>query len=96
MAIFMKTLRIKRFLILSVAVMAGISLSASVSAANAFSDVPAGHRAYGSISKLIAAGVIIGSGETSFNIAKAEGRLGGLKVTAGRDDDMFAGGYIWW
>ncbi len=36
----------------------------------------------------------VGNEETSFNIAKAEGRLGGLNVSAGRDDDVFADGYI--
>lgn len=35
-----------------------------------------------------------GDEETSFNIAKAEGRLGGLNVSAGRDDDVFADGFI--
>ena len=33
-------------------------------------------------------------GDTRFNIAKLEGRLGGVKVIAGRDDDIFADGYI--
>jgi len=32
---------------------------------------------------------------TSFNIAKLEGRLGGVNVIAGRDDDVFADGYIY-
>ncbi|MBR1590137.1 MAG: S-layer homology domain-containing protein [Acidaminococcaceae bacterium] len=31
---------------------------------------------------------------TKFNIAKLEGRLGGFNVVAGRDDDVFADGYI--
>ena len=35
-----------------------------------------------------------GNEETSFNIAKAEGRLGGLSIIAGRDDDVFADGFI--
>ena len=209
----MRTLRIKRLLILSAAVIMGMTLPTSVSAANAFSDVPAGHWAYESIAKLFAAGVIdgygdgtfrgdrlmtryemaqivakamakganvdrltaefakeletlgvrvtslekksdnvkvtgevyyyyakanrnvtenkkkfenelrtrlyltgsindnwkyvgrienrqwfhdyIGNEETAFNIAKVEGRLGGLKVMAGRDDDVFADGYIY-
>ena len=34
-------------------------------------------------------------GDTRFNIAKLEGRLGGVKVIAGRDDDVFANGYIY-
>ena len=36
----------------------------------------------------------VGNEETSFNIAKAEGRLGGLSIIAGRDDDVFADGFI--
>ena len=36
-----------------------------------------------------------GDEETEFNIAKLEGRLGGVKVIAGRDDDVFANGYIY-
>ena len=36
-----------------------------------------------------------GDEETHFNIAKLEGRLGGVKVIAGRDDDVFANGYIY-
>ena len=35
------------------------------------------------------------NGGTSFNVAKLEGRLGGLKVIAGRDDDVFADGLIY-
>ena len=36
-----------------------------------------------------------GNEGTDFNIAKLEGRLGGVKVVAGRDDDIFANGYIY-
>ena len=36
-----------------------------------------------------------GDEETHFNIAKLEGRLGGVNVIAGRDDDVFANGYIY-
>ena len=36
-----------------------------------------------------------GNEETEFNIAKLEGRLGGINVIAGRDDDVFADGYIY-
>jgi hypothetical protein len=36
-----------------------------------------------------------GNEGTDFNIAKLEGRLGGLNVVAGRDDDAFADGYIY-
>jgi hypothetical protein len=32
---------------------------------------------------------------TDFNIAKVEGRLGGVNIVAGRDDDVFADGYIY-
>ncbi len=34
-------------------------------------------------------------GDTRFNIAKLEGRLGGVNVIAGRDDDVFADGNIY-
>ncbi|MBO5636369.1 MAG: S-layer homology domain-containing protein [Acidaminococcaceae bacterium] len=34
-------------------------------------------------------------GDTRFNIAKLEGRLGGVNVVAGRDDDVFADGNIY-
>ena len=34
-------------------------------------------------------------GDTRFNIAKLEGRLGGVKVIAGRDNDVFVNGYIY-
>ena len=36
-----------------------------------------------------------GDEKTEFNIAKLEGRLGGVNVIAGRDDDVFANGYIY-
>ncbi len=36
-----------------------------------------------------------GNEETCINIARLEGRLGGVKVIAGRDDDTFADGYIY-
>lgn len=36
----------------------------------------------------------VGNEETSFDIARVEGRLGGLSITAGRDDDVFAEGNI--
>ena len=36
-----------------------------------------------------------GDEKTEFNIAKLEGRLGGLNVIAGRDDDVFADGAIY-
>ncbi len=37
----------------------------------------------------------VGNEGNSFNIAKMEGRLGGVNVVAGRDDDVFADGYIY-
>ena len=37
----------------------------------------------------------VGDEGTEFNIAKLEGRLGGVNVIAGRDDDVFADGYIY-
>ena len=37
----------------------------------------------------------VGNELTQFNIAKVEGRIGGVKVVAGRDDDVFADGYIY-
>ena len=37
----------------------------------------------------------VGNEGTEFNIAKLEGRLGGVNVIAGRDDDVFANGYIY-
>ncbi|MBR4909526.1 MAG: S-layer homology domain-containing protein [Acidaminococcaceae bacterium] len=37
----------------------------------------------------------VGNEETDVNIAKLEGRLGGVNVTAGRDDDVIADGYIY-
>ena len=62
----MRRLKIKRGLILSAAVTLGQLLSASAFAANAFTDVPAGHWAYDSIAKLSAAGVIEGYGDDTF------------------------------
>ena len=37
----------------------------------------------------------VGNEATVMNIAKLEGRLGGVDVVAGRDDDVFADGYIY-
>ncbi len=36
----------------------------------------------------------VGNERTAFNVAKVEGRVGGVNVIAGRDDDVFADGYI--
>ena len=64
--ILMKPIKQTRSLILSAPVIFGLTLSASVSAANAFSDVPAGYWAYENIAKLAAAGVIDGYGDGTF------------------------------
>ena len=40
-------------------------------------------------------GDFTGEEDTKINIAKLEGRLGGVNVVAGRDDDVFADGYIY-
>ena len=54
----------KKSLVLAMAMALGVTASAY--AANPFSDVPAGHWAYDSISKLAAAGVIDGYGDGTF------------------------------
>ena len=54
----------KKSLVLAMAMALGVTASAY--AANQFSDVPAGHWAYDSISKLAAAGVIEGYGDATF------------------------------
>ena len=54
----------KKSLVLAMAMAMGVTASAY--AANPFSDVPAGHWAYDSISKLAAAGVIEGYGDDTF------------------------------
>lgn len=54
----------KKSLVLAIAMTLGVTASAY--AANPFSDVPAGHWAYDSISKLAAAGVIDGYGDGTF------------------------------
>lgn len=54
----------KKSLVLAIAMALGVTASAY--AANPFSDVPAGHWAYDSISKLAAAGVIDGYGDGTF------------------------------
>ncbi|MGM9583286.1 MAG: S-layer homology domain-containing protein [Phascolarctobacterium sp.] len=55
----------RKTLFAAVALSMGITASA-LAAANPFSDVPAGHWAYASISKLAAAGVVEGYGDTTF------------------------------
>ena len=54
----------KKSLVLAMALAMGVTASAY--AANPFSDVPAGHWAYDSISKLAAVGVIEGYGDDTF------------------------------
>jgi hypothetical protein len=54
----------KKSLVLAMAIAMGIS--ASCAAANPFSDVPAGHWAYGSIAKLAAAGIVDGYGDGTY------------------------------
>lgn len=54
----------KKSLVIAMAMALGVTASAY--AANPFSDVPAGHWAYDSISKLAAAGVIEGYGDSTF------------------------------
>ena len=54
----------KKSLVLAMAIALGVTASAY--AANPFSDVPAGHWAYDSISKLAAAGIIEGYGDDTF------------------------------
>ena len=51
---------------LVVAMALAMGISASCAAANPFSDVPAGHWAYGSIAKLAAAGVVDGYGDGTY------------------------------
>ena len=54
----------KKSLVLAMAMALGVTASAY--AANPFSDVPAGHWAYDSISKLAAADVLEGYGDDAF------------------------------
>ena len=54
----------KKFLVVALALATGITASAS--AANPFSDVPAGHWAYASLAKLAAAGVVEGYPDSTF------------------------------
>ena len=58
----------KKSLVLAMAMALGVTASAY--AANPFSDVPAGHWAYDSISKLATAGVIDGYGDGTFAILR--------------------------
>ena len=56
--------KMKKALVLAMALAMGVSATAL--AANPFSDVPAGHWAYGSIAKLAAAGVVDGYGDGTY------------------------------
>lgn len=54
----------KKTLVLAMAMVLGVT--ASVYAANPFSDVPAGHWAYDAVNRLAAAGIIDGYGDGNF------------------------------
>ncbi len=56
----------KRNVVLAMAVALGIGVQASALAANPFSDVPAGHWAYGAVAKLAAEGVVDGYPDGTF------------------------------
>ena len=71
----------KTSLVLAMAVALGVTASA-FAASNPFSDVPAGHWAYDSISKLAAAGVIDGYGDTTFGGDKLMTRYEMAQITA--------------
>ncbi|MGM9560977.1 MAG: S-layer homology domain-containing protein [Phascolarctobacterium sp.] len=70
----------KKSLVLAMAMALGVTASAY--AANPFSDVPAGHWAYDSISKLAAAGVIDGYGDATFGGDKLMTRYEMAQITA--------------
>ncbi|MCI7676328.1 MAG: S-layer homology domain-containing protein [Phascolarctobacterium sp.] len=71
----------KKSLVLAMAMALGVTASA-FAASNPFSDVPAGHWAYDSISKLAAAGVIDGYGDTTFGGDKLMTRYEMAQITA--------------
>ena len=71
----------KKSLVLAMAMALGVTASA-YAASNPFSDVPAGHWAYDSISKLAAAGVIDGYGDTTFGGDKLMTRYAMAQITA--------------
>lgn len=54
----------KKTLVLAMAMVLGVT--ASVYAANPFSDVPAGHWAYDAVNRLAATGIIDGYGDGNF------------------------------
>ena len=59
-----------------------LGVTASAYAANPFSDVPAGHWAYDSISKLAATGVIEGYGDSTFGVYKLMTRYEMAQIVA--------------
>lgn len=70
----------KKSLVLAMAMAVGVT--ASVYAANPFSDVPSGHWAYDSIAKLVNAGVIDGYGDTTFGGEKLMTRYEMAQIVA--------------
>ncbi len=68
----------KKFLILALA----LGVSASAHAANPFSDLPAGHWAYASVSRLAAGGIIEGYGDDSFGGDRLLTRYEMAQITA--------------
>ena len=70
----------KKSLVLAMAMALGVTASAY--AASPFSDVPAGHWAYDSISKLAATGVIDGYGDSTFGGDKLMTRYEMAQITA--------------
>ena len=70
----------KKSLVLAMAMTLGVTTSAY--AASPFSDVPAGHWAYDSISKLAAAGVIDGYGDSTFGGERLLTRYEMAQITA--------------
>lgn len=70
----------KKSLVLAMAMALGVTASAY--AASPFSDVPAGHWAYDSISKLAAAGVIDGYGDSTFGGDRLLTRYEMAQITA--------------
>ena len=71
----------KKSLVLAMAMALGVTASA-YAANNPFSDVPAGHWAYGSVAKLAAAGVIDGYGDSTFGGDKLMTRYEMAQITA--------------
>ena len=70
----------KKSLVLAMAMALGVTASAY--AASPFSDAPAGHWAYDSISKLAAAGVVDGYGDSTFGGDRLLTRYEMAQITA--------------